>query len=78
MMNEQKVYTIAVAGANRMNIINAANGTIYHSFTFQGTLQSSPVVAGDKCTYVVELTNGEKRGFIRRLPSGVVVSSFKV
>tara|TARA_R110002110_G_scaffold186980_1_gene394342 strand:- start:237 stop:470 length:234 start_codon:yes stop_codon:yes gene_type:complete len=77
-MNSEKIYTVALAGANRMNIINASNGTIYHSFTFQGALQTGPVVAGDKCTYVVELLNGEKRGFIRKLPQGVVVASFKV
>jgi hypothetical protein len=77
-MNEDKIYTVAIAGANRMNIINANNGTVAHSFTFPGTISSGPVVAGDKCTYVVRLSNNEQRGFIRKLPQGVVVSSFKV
>jgi hypothetical protein len=78
MMNDSEIYTVAIAGANKMNIINASNGTVYHSFTFVGSLQTGPVVAGDKCTYVVQLNNGEKRGFIRKLPQGVVVASFKV
>ena len=77
-MNEDKIYSVAITGANRMNIINANNGTVANSFTFPGTITSGPVVAGDKCTYVVRLSNNEQRGFIRKLPQGVVVSSFKV
>lgn len=77
MMNE-KIYSVALAGSNKMNIIDATNGTIYHSFTFPGSVVQGPVVAGDKCTYVIELLSGEKRGFIRNLPQGVVVASYKV
>ena len=78
MMNNEKIYSVAVAGADKMNIINAMNGTVVHSFTLQGTLETGPVVAGDRCTYVVKLLNGERRGYIRKLPQGVVVASFKV
>ena len=77
-MNENKIYTVVPTSGNKMNIINANNGTVANSFTFQGILINGPVVAGDKCTYVVRLNNGESRGFIRKLPQGVVVNSFKV
>ena len=77
-MSDPKIYTVALAGSNKMNIINASNGTIFASFTFPGTLVTGPVVAGDKCTYVVKLSNNEQKGFIRKLPHGVVTASFKV
>ena len=77
-MMSEKIYTVAVAGGNKMNVVDASNGTIATSFTFPGTLVTGPVVAGDKCTYVVRLTNNEQKGFIRKLPHGVVVASFKV
>jgi hypothetical protein len=78
MMSDEAIYSVVVAGSNKINIINALNGTVVHSFTFHGTLENGPIVSGTRCTYVVRLLNGEKRGYIRKLPQGVVVSSFKV
>lgn len=76
-MKVDEVYSVAMAGQKRVNIINARNGAVVNSFTVQGNITHGPIVAGNQCTYVVQYTSGEKRGFIRKLPSGVVTNSFQ-
>ena len=41
MMNNEKIYTVAMASNDKINIINAMNGTVVHSFMLQGTLAVS-------------------------------------
>jgi hypothetical protein len=73
-----KIYSVAVKGPRRINIIDAARGVTVNSFTLQGDLCLGPNVAGDMITYGIQLPNGQRRGYSRKLPSGVIQNSFSL
>ena len=75
-MSANKIYSVIQASPGRVNIIDAQTGAVMSTFSYTGTLISSPIVVGDKCTYVLELPSKEKRGYVRKLPSGFVINQF--
>tara|TARA_R100000805_G_C3601395_1_gene102074 strand:- start:116 stop:352 length:237 start_codon:yes stop_codon:yes gene_type:complete len=78
MMTDDKIYTVSTAGKGRVNIIDATTGVVVNHFTYQGEIIQGPNVTGNKTSYIVEYPNGEKKGFLRKLPQGVVINSFVV
>jgi len=73
-----KIYSVAVKGPRHINIIDATRGVTVNSFTLQGDLCLGPNVVGDTITYGVQLPTGQKRGYSRKLPSGVIQNSFSL
>jgi hypothetical protein len=74
---DDKLYSVSVIGERRVNIIDARRGVTVNSFTLQGKLVTGPNVTGNQCTYVVEMPTGQRRGYIRKLPSGIIQNSFR-
>jgi|SaaInlStandDraft_2_1057019.scaffolds.fasta_scaffold85075_2 hypothetical protein len=75
-MTEKELYSIAIAGPRKINVIKARNGVVVNSFQINGEIVSGPLVVGNNCTYVIQVPSGQKQGFVRLLPSGAVVNSF--
>lgn len=55
-----RVFTVAVAGPNRINVYDATTGSLYKVITLDSNSQitSSPVVFGDGFSVVIKETGG--------------------
>ena len=71
------MYTVSVATPKLLNIIKIDGGVIInHIQVRSGELDGSPIVLGDRCTFVVK--DGNTRiGMIYRIPNGTFVTNFR-
>ena len=76
-MNQDKVYSVTLGTPGKLNIINAATGSVVGNIIYQGDLVQGPIVIGNQCT-LVATRNNISRGSIFKLPSGSLQQSYSV
>jgi|10_taG_2_1085330.scaffolds.fasta_scaffold00061_8 uncharacterized protein (DUF779 family) len=71
------MYTISVANNKLLKIVKADTGVIInHIQVRSGELDGSPIVLGDRCTFIVK--DGDQRiGMIYKIPSGTFLTNFR-
>ena len=69
-------YFVQQLDSGRLGIFDAKTGVRIHYIGLQGwKLDSSPVIVGDRCSYMVR-KGMRRRGCINKLPSGNLVTYF--
>lgn len=76
-MAQDKVYSISPGSAGRLNVIDASTGMTLNTIMIDGDIVTGPIVVGDKCTLVAS-KNNVRRGYIYKLPSGMLYQSYSV
>jgi hypothetical protein len=71
------MYTVSIANPKLLNIIKIDGGVIInHIQVRSGELDGSPLVLGDRCTFVVK--DGNTRiGMIYAIPKGTFITNFR-
>ena len=77
-MTTSKIYTVVQSSPNHFNIIDTSSGAFVNRISVQGTLLSGPIVAGNRCTMVVEFGGGAKFGMIYSLPEGALINRYSI
>lgn len=75
----EKIYSATTSGKNNIVVFDAASGVrVYNLNLGNVIIVNGPVITKDKLTVVVEDKNGNKKGKVYSLKSGVVSYSFNV
>lgn len=73
-----KLHTVSLHTPGTLHIVDAKTGALVNRITYPGELINGPIVVGDKCTFVTQLTNGGKLGRIHKIPTGALVNQYPV
>lgn len=73
-------YVAATGNENILAIIDMNTGARKNIITLKGgILDSTPVITGDRCSFVVKNKNdNSRRGMIYRVPQGTFITDFRV
>ena len=74
------MYYIAATGhVSVLAIIDMTTGVRKNTISLRdGELDSTPVMTGDRCSFVIKYKNGNRRGMIYRVPQGTFITDFRV
>ena len=71
------MYTVSIASTKLLNIIKIDSGVIINHIQLRGgEIDGSPIVLGDRCTFVVKDGN-TRTGMIYRIPKGTFITNFR-
>jgi hypothetical protein len=72
-------YVTATDNPQILAIVEVNTGIRKSTITLRGgELDGSPIVSGDRCSFVVKLPNNVRRGMIFKVPSGTFITDFRV
>ena len=75
----EKVYSAAITGKNNILVFDAVSGVKVYSLNLGNVVViNGPVITKDKLTVIIEDKNGNKKGKVYSLKTGVVSYSFDV
>lgn len=78
-MYMEKLYSATTAGKNNIIVFDVVTGIRAYSLNLGNvTLINGPIITKDRLTVVVEDKNGNKKGKVYSLKTGVVSYSFDV
>lgn len=71
------MYTVSVEGPKLLKIIKLEGGITTNHIQLQtGEIDGSPIVLGDRCTFVVRDGN-QRIGMIYKIPQGTFITNFR-
>ena len=72
------MFTVIQQGEKQFNIINLDTGVFVNRIIPPGKVLSGPVVVGNRCTIVIDDTNGNTIGLIYSLPQATIINRYVV
>ena len=74
------MYYVAETGdPHILAIVDANTGMRKNTISIRGgVLDSSPIVMGDRCSFITIDNNNVRRGWIFKIPAGTFITDFRV
>jgi len=71
------IYTVHDTGQGVMKIIDGMTGLQAGVISPRGKVVGPVIVQGDRASFIIETSSGERMGTVHKLPSGSLVNQFR-